>query len=1048
MTSFGPHIPRFPPKFGEDQGRFFKHYDKFQDELDEETVKRLKDNLDGLLVFAGLFAGINTAFIALTLVVMAPDPLEDISSLLQQLIEGLKSPMSLPSASFAPAAKAVVINSIFALSLVLALCASFFAVLGKQWLTLYRNKDGGGVDRQRWEQLRRALGAERWGLVPALEVWLPSFIQAALIIFATGFVLFLRTMNETLWKCVLVPLLVAGFLGVLTVVSSLLDVSCPFKNPFSEGVIWILSRLSWIQSGISWIGSGISWIIRWYRRAREKKRIQAIQAKWEMIQISNGSEEVRTDEEPIGKVTGYEGAKDEETGHAGTQESTQSVSSTPSDQTTNTSRSTKVLTRNWVIWGRMRGMINSFQGLWWGTEIDDDRVLEVESIKRVFNVSEDPDALYHAALNLRSIKDLELLRRVHENETTTWGLRECYLEALEELERKDRSDKQYVQQLRKTLAFGMAFFHVAFSAASFDDFITIIGMKEGTLPSRSFAMSPWEAQEAGENCRRAQSFVRQFMNLQLRRLGRQPVAITSTTLAANAFWYAINGIPHSQDLVYGARFREALISSDVSWAGLGLLASVSNNIGELEDASQIKPYRIKELNWYREAFLRVREIYFLHEPTQELADAICQSLGTGQNLGSNSILFKLSWKLFPNYDEDNPTQLGERALSKGHVLLCALEKAIRHQKKTRSQEMKNYQEAITRLKPASAGEQTKDLEALSAEVAISEEEATRALENLRAEKALSNDSDAANTSEPFRVAFRAAIQALVAIGGRMAFDEAEAKVKEKTIHALAAIGSRTAFNEAEAKVREKAISQETSQVVTKVLKFIRSQTAMGALSAIRSQSETPNLREICALAVIRTWLMVRAGRAIRTLTVPRKYQENTSHQEIPNHQAAISQAATSARKALRALKATEEHKNARGMCFTAMIESMGSRDAGFSVLKRTAWRQRLALKTATEYMNYIMTKEERGDSENAFAKDVVTRIRDAQIEDERVVSALGTEHAKIKQEFEDTFSEFSKWLSGTSGADGGLQQPERGSADSGISPADGQSASISTPKEQ
>lgn len=36
MADFEEHIPPFPPEFGEDKGEFFKHYDRIQDELDEE----------------------------------------------------------------------------------------------------------------------------------------------------------------------------------------------------------------------------------------------------------------------------------------------------------------------------------------------------------------------------------------------------------------------------------------------------------------------------------------------------------------------------------------------------------------------------------------------------------------------------------------------------------------------------------------------------------------------------------------------------------------------------------------------------------------------------------------------------------------------------------------------------------------------------------------------------------------------------------------------------------------------------------------------------
>lgn len=61
-----------------------------------------------------------------------------------------------------------------------------------------------------------------------------------------------------------------------------------------------------------------------------------------------------------------------------------------------------------------------------------------------------------------------------------------------------------------------------------------------------------------------------------------------------------------------------------------------------------------------------------------------------------------------------------------------------------------------------------------------------------------------------------------------------------------------------------------------------------------------------------------------------------------------------------------------------------------------------------------MAKKYYGD--NAFAKSVMERIRAAQIQDEQVISALGTEHAKIKQKFEKALS--TLWPS----ANEGLQQ--------------------------
>ncbi|KAG8910125.1 hypothetical protein FRC01_006531 [Tulasnella sp. 417] len=909
------HIPLFPPEFGEDKGEFFKHYDKIQDELDDEMVKRLKENLDGLLVFAGLFAGVNSAFLAFTLDLVSSNPLDDISSLLKQIMEGLKSPMSLPSMTFAPSLKAVIINALFTLSLSSALFASFFAVLGKQWLMLYRNRNGGGVDQQRWEQLKRSLGAERWGLVPVLEIVLPVLIQTSLVIFAAGFVTFLQTTSETLAIFVLVPLVVVSFLWVLTVGFSLWDISCPFKNPLCE----IILRAPLVVSAI------IHLIFRHKQtRAKNAELFHAMKKKlgsWRRRPHAGHNREATLIGDDIVMEKGYRNTKDdEETGKAtaivAVRDAPLSSSPTPLDQPGShkdrwgklahsvISKRPQMMVESktsfWNLMTNLRHSIASFWNSFWGFPLgriaEDEKVLQVKSIKRVINISEDPKALYHAALNLRSITNLDLLQLVCNDEDTTRSLRECYVEALEELKNKSDLTKQHPKLLREALAFGTTFFHVSISAASFDEFITIIGMKDVILPLQDSEISPQVAQEAGDNCRRAQTFVRQYMNLQMYQLDSQPVALTSTTLAASTLWYAINGIPHSQDIIYGDQFRESLAYSEVSWAGLGLLTLVSNKPCKFSDASQRKPYGIKDIDRCRKAFLRVKEAYYLCGPTQELAEAIHDSLSTGNNLGTNAVLFKFSWRLFTKDEEgDNIVEWGKRALSAGHHLVCALEKAIRSQKAIESQETIKSREAIKSLEAIGSAEGSSAAEAMSAQLMLS------------AQAALSS-AEANRSTE--------------------------------------AMGTQAASKSAEAITAQKALA------------------ALAAITAGRSRKPKPGTQEELS-----------------------------------------TQAAISALKALSAQKAARKYERARETCFKAMIECMGPRDDEFKILKRTAWRQKLTLKTATEYMNYILKMEEPViDGDKDFAKRVMEQIRHAQVQSLPAVLAMGREYTDIKREFEEAFS--------------------------------------------
>ncbi|KIO21806.1 hypothetical protein M407DRAFT_79942, partial [Tulasnella calospora MUT 4182] len=130
-------IPEIPKAFGEDGGHFYRYYDALADELDEDMVKSLKSQLDGILIFAGLFAGVNSAFLALTLPDMKADPADDTNALLLQLVIGgnssIRSGDDLPSATFTPSPDIFPVNVLFSLSLTLAIISSFLAVLGQQW---------------------------------------------------------------------------------------------------------------------------------------------------------------------------------------------------------------------------------------------------------------------------------------------------------------------------------------------------------------------------------------------------------------------------------------------------------------------------------------------------------------------------------------------------------------------------------------------------------------------------------------------------------------------------------------------------------------------------------------------------------------------------------------------------------------------------------------------------------------------------------------------------------------------------------------------------
>ncbi|KAG8922817.1 hypothetical protein FRC00_006987, partial [Tulasnella sp. 408] len=231
-------LPPIPKQFGQDGGFFFQYYDELADELDEDMVTSLKAQLDGILIFAGLFAGVNSAFLAFTLPQMSADPAEDTNALLFQIMRGanatITSPADLPSASFSPPTGALPINILFSMSLTLALLASFLAVLGQQWLVYYRKRSGGGAERQRWEQLRRYLGAKRWRLELILDDVLPSVLQLGLVIFCIAFILYLGTLSRPLCYAIAAPRCAVAALIFAMAILTAWDHWCPFKSPLTH----------------------------------------------------------------------------------------------------------------------------------------------------------------------------------------------------------------------------------------------------------------------------------------------------------------------------------------------------------------------------------------------------------------------------------------------------------------------------------------------------------------------------------------------------------------------------------------------------------------------------------------------------------------------------------------------------------------------------------------------------------------------------------------------------------------------------------------------
>ncbi|KIO27032.1 hypothetical protein M407DRAFT_23722 [Tulasnella calospora MUT 4182] len=369
MADLSTKFPVFPPAFGQDGGKFLKHYDQLADELDEDMTKTIKENLDGMLIFAGLFAGVNSGFLTLTLPRMSADPSDDTNALLLQLVQGAGNSANaprLPSADFAPPSDIFIVNILFSLSLTCAVAASFFAVLGRQWLMYYHRGSGQTNDKRRFEQLLRSQAAERWGLVPILDIVLPTLLQLALAVFGVGLILYLYSLGAVLAYAPL-ALLSAALAGlILSVGFCLWDPFCPFKTPASQVVAFVASALP-------------------------SKRI----ASWWAVATKRSSGLIRRQS--------YESKGEEHSLHDLSQNSSQQENK------------------------HLRGQRGTHPTI--HRAVRDPKVLRADLVRRVLTISEDKNALYHTALNLSAVRDPVTLGRVISDDVGVERLRNLYLEA-------------------------------------------------------------------------------------------------------------------------------------------------------------------------------------------------------------------------------------------------------------------------------------------------------------------------------------------------------------------------------------------------------------------------------------------------------------------------------------------------------------------------------------------------------------------------------------------------------------------------------------------
>ncbi|KAJ3794599.1 hypothetical protein GGU11DRAFT_747839 [Lentinula aff. detonsa] len=233
------------------------------DLYDDEMCRGWKEDVDTLLVFAGLFSAAVTAFVIESYKWLQPNNFNT-NSILQMLQQiALQSNVQLSTSNSSnsnnfSSASAVRINSVWFLSLIFSLSTVLLGILCKQWLREHRRDTPCSSSKEALElrQLRFE-SLEQWG-IPALLASLPLILQLALVLFFYGILDLLWSLNFVVAAICTAAAAISVSIPLLTTIlpayhlfkfPSFIDEDevhiCPYKSPQAWLFYKLVTFLPW-----------------------------------------------------------------------------------------------------------------------------------------------------------------------------------------------------------------------------------------------------------------------------------------------------------------------------------------------------------------------------------------------------------------------------------------------------------------------------------------------------------------------------------------------------------------------------------------------------------------------------------------------------------------------------------------------------------------------------------------------------------------------------------------------------------------------------------
>ncbi|KAF8801208.1 hypothetical protein BYT27DRAFT_7174551 [Phlegmacium glaucopus] len=232
-------------------------YNKEAESYDRALMETWKDDMDSIIIFAGLFSAVLTAFLVDATKSLKPDPTEQTNALLSQTVVLLaqisqqlgpngSQTITLPPQPlelFKPNPSDLRVNIFWYMSLGFSITAALGATLVQQWVRDYLQlfqRLSGSLERSRMRQyLFHGLSSNHMAL---LVECIPAFIHISLFLFFIGLAENLFATNHAV---AITTTTIIGFCAVFYIACSVFPVlypQTPFHTPLSN-VFWTMGQI-------------------------------------------------------------------------------------------------------------------------------------------------------------------------------------------------------------------------------------------------------------------------------------------------------------------------------------------------------------------------------------------------------------------------------------------------------------------------------------------------------------------------------------------------------------------------------------------------------------------------------------------------------------------------------------------------------------------------------------------------------------------------------------------------------------------------------------